>query len=213
VLIAIFSDVHGNLLALERMLSDTKSIVDKYVCLGDTVNYGPWGNECVELVCLLPNITYISGNHERLFNDHTHIKDELPLVQTFSNIALSNFSKYDLIRNLPDTCEVLDYICSHTLNNMSIYKDTHIRFDKNYIIGHTHQQYVKYWQDWVIVNPGSVGQNRSYINITDFMLFDTDTQKYIFRSLPYKYNQFLSELKSKKYPQECIEYYDKKLKI
>ena len=65
--LAIFSDVHGNLPALELFVADTERVVDGYVCLGDVVNYGPWSDECVELVCSLPNIIYLEGNHERMF--------------------------------------------------------------------------------------------------------------------------------------------------
>ncbi len=40
--IAIISDVHGNLEALEQVLSDTDcSDIDEILCLGDNVGYGP----------------------------------------------------------------------------------------------------------------------------------------------------------------------------
>lgn len=61
---AIFSDVHGNLEALETVLAriDTQS-VDEIYCLGDIVGYGPNPRECIDRVkdcqvCLL-------GNHDQ----------------------------------------------------------------------------------------------------------------------------------------------------
>jgi predicted phosphodiesterase len=41
--IAIFSDIHGNLPALEAVLSDIASLhVDAVYCLGDLVGYAPF---------------------------------------------------------------------------------------------------------------------------------------------------------------------------
>ena len=40
--IAIISDIHGNLIALERVLADLRTRgIDRTVCLGDVVGYGP----------------------------------------------------------------------------------------------------------------------------------------------------------------------------
>ncbi len=62
--IAVISDIHSNLAALKQALSYIQDEnVDKIVCLGDIIGYGPRPNECVELVqhncpvCLL-------GNHD-----------------------------------------------------------------------------------------------------------------------------------------------------
>ena len=40
---AIISDIHGNLPALEKLIKNTQ-FVDRYVILGDVVNYGTWSN-------------------------------------------------------------------------------------------------------------------------------------------------------------------------
>ena len=62
--IAIISDVHGNRVALERVLRDcdTRS-VDAIFCLGDIVGYGPEPAECLALVRSSCRLT-IRGNHE-----------------------------------------------------------------------------------------------------------------------------------------------------
>jgi predicted phosphodiesterase len=60
----IYSDIHGNLEALQRVLESMKRLgVEKRVCLGDIVGYGPFPNECVELVAQNSDIT-ILGNHD-----------------------------------------------------------------------------------------------------------------------------------------------------
>lgn len=46
--VAILSDVHGNLRALENVLnSNIFKTVDKIILLGDLVDYGPHSNEVV----------------------------------------------------------------------------------------------------------------------------------------------------------------------
>lgn len=49
--IAIISDIHGNLTALEAVLKDIeRRDVDQILCLGDLVGKGPRGSECIALV-------------------------------------------------------------------------------------------------------------------------------------------------------------------
>lgn len=63
--LAIFSDVHGNLEALEIFLEAlTNDRVDRLFCLGDSVGYGPNPNECLELIRSINNIVVLMGNHE-----------------------------------------------------------------------------------------------------------------------------------------------------
>lgn len=49
--IAVISDVHANLYALETVLGELdRDLPDEIWCLGDTVGYGPRPNECCSLV-------------------------------------------------------------------------------------------------------------------------------------------------------------------
>ncbi|MCB9507587.1 MAG: metallophosphoesterase family protein [Myxococcales bacterium] len=62
--IAIFSDVHSNIDALEVVLRRYEELaIDKYVCLGDVVGYGGAPQECCELVRNLVEVC-ILGNHD-----------------------------------------------------------------------------------------------------------------------------------------------------
>ncbi len=62
--IGIISDVHANLIALERALQ-AMGPVDRLWCLGDVVGYGPDPNECIELLLAQPNLEVcLTGNHD-----------------------------------------------------------------------------------------------------------------------------------------------------
>jgi len=61
---AIISDIHGNLEALQSVLTDIDSkSVDRIVCLGDILGYGPNPAECVDLVAQRCEWSLL-GNHD-----------------------------------------------------------------------------------------------------------------------------------------------------
>src|ERR671922_664710 len=64
VRVAVISDVHANLYALEAVLREIdREPPDALWCLGDTVGYGPRPNECCDLVRGRADLTLI-GNHD-----------------------------------------------------------------------------------------------------------------------------------------------------
>lgn len=68
--VALFSDIHGNLPALEAVLSDIdKYRPDEIYCLGDLLNFAPWTNEIVNLL-RARNIPAVMGNHDEGIGNH-----------------------------------------------------------------------------------------------------------------------------------------------
>jgi diadenosine tetraphosphatase ApaH/serine/threonine PP2A family protein phosphatase len=62
-MIAILSDIHGNLEALHAVLADLgKHPVEAIYCLGDVIGYGPQPRECLALAAGWPVV--LMGNHE-----------------------------------------------------------------------------------------------------------------------------------------------------
>jgi predicted phosphodiesterase len=61
--VLILSDIHGNLVALESVLSAADGAYDAIWCLGDIVGYGPRPNECAELVRERAALC-VMGNHD-----------------------------------------------------------------------------------------------------------------------------------------------------
>lgn len=70
--IAIISDLHSNIEALQACLNRAQALkVEKYVCLGDIIGYGPNPAEVLDIVMGLPNVIIIRGNHEEaLFTNY-----------------------------------------------------------------------------------------------------------------------------------------------
>ncbi|MHC4984025.1 MAG: metallophosphoesterase family protein, partial [Planctomycetota bacterium] len=63
-MLAIISDIHSNTEALQAVLADiAKRNVERIICLGDIVGYGPDPVESVELVSKHASVT-LMGNHD-----------------------------------------------------------------------------------------------------------------------------------------------------
>ena len=61
--IAIISDIHGNLEALQAALKDIRAAgVQRIICLGDVVGYGPNPVECLNIARKFDVV--LCGNHE-----------------------------------------------------------------------------------------------------------------------------------------------------
>lgn len=62
--IAMISDIHANLPALNIVLNDIKSLgIERILCLGDIVGYGPHPSECIQLL-QRANTFVLRGNHD-----------------------------------------------------------------------------------------------------------------------------------------------------
>lgn len=205
----VFSDVHGNLPALEAVLEKEKE-VSGYINLGDVVNYGPWSNECVELVDSLENCLNIVGNHEDYFiSGNCTVKN--PLVRAFFEKTFSDFNQGEKISRYKKSFRFKDFHLVHTLGEKDyIFKDSKVDLQNNSLVGHSHQQYIRYLNGFFLGNPGSIGQNRKFINISNYIIWDTESGEFQMKSLPYNLDYLLSEMEKRGYPVECIDYYKNK---
>ena len=62
--IAILSDIHSNLAALEAVIRKMDDLgISNSWCLGDIVGYGPFPNECLEIVRARCSLV-VTGNHD-----------------------------------------------------------------------------------------------------------------------------------------------------
>ena len=67
--LAVLSDIHGNLLALEAVLADIQAQAQNapaaYWVLGDLVAFCPWPAESLARLRALPNVAFLQGNTDR----------------------------------------------------------------------------------------------------------------------------------------------------
>ncbi|MDI6781148.1 MAG: metallophosphoesterase family protein [bacterium] len=111
----IIADIHSNLEALESVLKaiDIEK-VDKIICLGDIVGYGPNPNECVERIQEIDGLI-LAGNHDLAAIDwkdidwfSSHAKEAI--LWTEANLTAEN---KNYLSHLPEVVSQKDFILVH----------------------------------------------------------------------------------------------------
>ncbi|MEW6512312.1 MAG: metallophosphoesterase family protein [Bacteroidota bacterium] len=207
MLIAILSDVHGNLPALQEVLKTAGEMkADVLYCLGDTVGYGPFPNECVDLVrdrCAV----ILKGNHDSGLVGDTPLSDfnhyGLSAIQ-WTRTAVTEENQ-EFLRGLPCATEQNGITLAHSspLNpeawtyvlTMRAAKENFAAFTTPLcFIGHTHVPVIIGEDGTVnkyaagrrhIINVGSVGQPRDGNAQAAFGMFNTENQEFTMVRVPY----------------------------
>ncbi|MGA9115269.1 MAG: metallophosphoesterase family protein [Bacteroidota bacterium] len=104
--IAIMSDIHSNLPALEAVLQRIETLgADALHCLGDIVGYGPFPEECIGLVGARCDVV-VRGNHDSGLLGETSVEDfnsmgRLALEWTRDRVSAASLT---YLRGLPLVC-------------------------------------------------------------------------------------------------------------
>ncbi|MEG1591845.1 metallophosphoesterase family protein [Chryseobacterium sp.] len=204
--IAVFGDVHGNLPALETVLNDIeeRGIRQKF-CLGDLVDFAPWGNEVIEKIRSL-NIPCLMGNHdERIAFDISVIPlskhSEEETAARF--LAIAHSKKYITQENKTFLSELpfhlkLNYKIGKKHWNIQLVhsslesNDTYLYESENeevfqnmlcesqsdvIMMGHTHMSFKKYFNGKWAINSGSVGRSREENRLASYVILTLDEEK------------------------------------
>ena len=206
--VLLISDVHGNLPALEALLKVEKDH-DQVVSLGDVVDYGPWSNECVDLLEDIRAIN-LMGNHEEYFIVGKMTAVGYPLVQQFFTTCHADFKRLDVIKKYLPEYKLGTFTCRHTIGNTYIFPDTPVDLQESVFIGHSHVQFSREINNFKVVNTGSVGQNRQEINVINYATFDTSKEEVTLKELVYDHTVVVQKMIEKDYPPECVAYYQQK---
>jgi len=205
--VAILSDIHSNLPALEAVISaiDERKIATVW-CLGDIAGYGPFPNHCLAIVRARCSLV-VSGNHDSGVIGRTPVDDfneyglraifwtrgalepghmaylrELPLSLTHGDCTLVHASPFE-----PSDWHYLHTVRGATKNFRAF--DTRLCF-----IGHTHVPVIlgedgtvnRYTAEGrYIINTGSVGQPRDGNPAAAFGVYDSDSGRYEGVRVPY----------------------------
>jgi putative phosphoesterase len=217
--IAILSDIHGNLFALEKVIDDFKDI-DSIILLGDLIDYGMQSNEVVEFIRdnLSPKIICnIWGNHEKviLTEDFNHFSSQrgvdsakFTLLQLtndskdYLNSKLTKEGKFEFELNRKKVLAVHGSLDDYYWK--SIFSDNLNGDYSNYDIvlsGHSHYPHVfqKFYEadnpelrnkkSVLFLNPGSVGQPRNHNPNAQYAVLDTKTMEIELKSVEYPKNK------------------------
>jgi predicted phosphodiesterase len=203
---AVIGDIHGNLEALEAVLSECESRdVDQFFCLGDIVGYGANPNECLKLIREIGALC-VCGNHDHAvigaqnlnyFNSHAR-EAVIWTARQLTDESKRWLKSLSLVQHLPDFSLVHGSLQSPELfNYVQTIKDAEYNFrqmDRPLLfLGHSHYPLacfdtspMTYTLDPIIpldlsvktvINIGSVGQPRDENPCSCFAVYEVEECK------------------------------------
>ncbi len=168
-MLGLLYDIHGNLPALEAVLSEADELgVDSWLLGGDYGIPSPWPLETLERLEVLPNATWIRGNGERWSRELPDIP-EVRRAYEEHVIGVVPGDVLDRLYRLPAQAELdgILYVHGSPLSDVESFAPepepdeerllAGVR-DRTVVFGHSHQQFRRPGPDGTdLVNPGSVG--------------------------------------------------------
>jgi len=182
----VISDIHGNLPALEAVC-EAMPPVDGYLCPGDVVGYNPWPAACVDRVRELGAVT-VRGNHDRAvafdggrgFNAMAkagvaYAREQLDdaNMEWLRSLPTEQFvadGRVQVVHGHPDDPDRYTYPREFSASMLGEGVDV-------LLLGHTHVQAVRRFDDGIVCNPGSVGQPRDGDPKAAFAVLELDGEE------------------------------------
>ena len=229
--IAVFSDIHANILALNKVLEKIeKQGYDRVYCLGDLVGYGPRPNETIQTM-RESGITTIMGNYDEgvgfergdcgcaYTTDEEKLDGQKSIEWTTEQVAPENM---EYLRNLNDKIEftangytVMLVHGSPRRINEYLHEDRPERSLTRMlesiavdilVCGHTHKPYHRIVNGVHIINDGSVGKPKDGDNRACYAVIDLDEGiKVEFKRVEYPITLVAEEIIKVGLPRRCAE--------
>jgi protein phosphatase len=217
--VLIFSDIHANKYALDVILNQER--FDEAIFVGDIVDYGSSPVETIEKV--RETAKYIvSGNHDyaAAFNKDCLCSQENHelSVYTRENITMKDVGQkeIDFLRSLPTSIDLeVDGVQFHVFhgapsdplygylfpwkisNEMLRTPMSFTDGTGNFLVGHTHYQFLVNYGGNLIANPGSSGQPRDGNPKPSYAVFDGKSQTFEFKRFDYDRSKLKRDLKER----------------
>ena len=170
-MIAVLYDIHGNLPALEAVLSDAADAgADGFLLGGDYALFGPWPAETLARLAELDGATRIRGNVDRWTAFPDDLPDDEVLRRAVADCrAAIGVTAADALGELVEQVVVdgTRYCHASPASDMRSFLPEPIEGEdellagvgeRRIVFGHTHLQFRRVRPDGVeLVNPGSVG--------------------------------------------------------
>lgn len=230
--IAIISDIHGNLYALEAVLKDIGARgISRIYCAGDIVGYGPRPDEVIGLL-QKSGIPAVMGNYDDAVGNTRLIcgcdyKDEKSLLLGGRSMAWTGDNTPEAakkwLRELPAEIRFKDSGLNMLLVHGSprslneyLYEDVEEGYLNEMleesgtdviVCGHTHLPYVRNLSRGYIVNAGSVGKPKGGSPNATYVILDADGKDLSVEiaEAPYDYEKTAGEIERFGLPHEFAQ--------
>ena len=212
--LAIISDIHSNLPALQVVLEQIeKEGIDRILCAGDIVGYGPFPNEVIERLKRI-ELTTILGNHDRAVlsrdSSNMNIQAQDAVWWTIENLKQEGQDYLARLRSKEsffwNGLSIAIYHGSPKDDNEYVPEesadDELLELAKSdfLILGHTHVPFVKSLDIGTVINPGSVGQPRDGDSKASFAIYDHRLRRFEVKRLAYDIDTVAEAMRSSGLP-------------
>lgn len=214
--IAVLADIHGNNIALKKVLDEAKTAgVERLFILGDVVGYYYHPDEAINLLDSWPK-DMIIGNHEMMLKKAMKSKKEAERIRakygSGIDFALKKLSKPWLkkLTKLPITkIKSIDGVRFKLCHGSPWDSDFYIYPDSPkeimdkcilqgidfVLIGHSHYPFVYKKNNTTLINSGSVGQSREEGGYANWILIDTSDKSFALKKTRYDSSEIIKEVK------------------
>jgi predicted phosphodiesterase len=230
VRVAIVSDIHGNLHALDAVLEAIdRDAPDEIWCLGDLVGYGPRPNRCCALVAERADVCLI-GNHDLAVLGRLDLDDFQPdaalsarwttaaledegrvylesLVSSGERegVGLFHASPRDPVWEYVLTPDVAAASMAATSQELVLVGHSHValhyRLSDGMLLPADHGTELGLSGDRWLLNPGSVGQPRDTDPRAAWMLLDLEARRASYRRIEYDIARTQQEIRDRGLPE------------
>lgn len=235
--IGVISDIHGNVIALNRVLERLeKEKIDQLLCLGDVIGIGPYPNECVEkLIEWKEKLVIVQGNHEGYFlrglpetihdDKRKFSAEEIAhhewVWSTLSETSVQFIKQMEMSKVIEVEGKKI-YITHYPMKleggyQRHMYHPSTEEYEELfqgvnadvYLLGHTHAEVVNHKTEKWYINPGSLGCAGSR-NYATFGVIETTKGKINYRQMAetYDLDRVIESIQKINYPHA-----EKNLKI
>jgi predicted phosphodiesterase len=200
------SDIHSNIVALDAVIAaaEEEEEVERVICLGDIVGYGPSPMECIERLWERHAVS-IQGNHDAAASGKVGL-DEFngyaAMACQWNGEQLTQEAK-DYLANLPETLHDESFLLVHGTPQDPLW-DYLVSYGQavdawehsdmsDILVGHSHMQFaceagrgierpgetgltIPLTKSRLVANPGSVGQPRDRDPRAAYALYDDDAR-------------------------------------
>jgi predicted phosphodiesterase len=219
--LAVLSDIHGNLPALEAVLADMQPFaVDQVVIAGDVVNWGPFSAAVMERVAR-ENWAIIRGNNEFYLLEYNTLRQPAH----WKSYTLLPWLYYELkgrwhqvIASWPDEISLRfpdappirmfhgspgnPWVSLTPLTSEAEIRSKLANIEESTIIcGHSHLAMSRRVGRWHILNSGTVGVPLDGLFTAGYMILDGDASGWtpIFRRIPFDYAPLFAEFERQRF--------------
>ena len=223
--LAILSDVHGNLPALEAVIDDMAQFQpDHVVVAGDLINVGPFSAQVMQRIHDLGWAT-IRGNHEYYLLEHDTPRAPESRRRWITLPLLYDQLKgrwYNTIAAMPDELtlqypdgppiRVMHGTPGNPFNALGRKStDDEVRQMLNgieeptVISGHYHLSFEHHVDGWHSLNPGSLGVPLDGLQDANYLILDSagDHWQPTFRRVPVDYAPLFAEFERQQFVEKC----------